>query len=162
MHAHTTFHGNWVLFSRGHWGSQPRERAKKKQEGQELHLAHFWLETGLRVSKNLGQVDMMVLHTAQQETRPSPTVSYGRRRVDICSYSSSHTLAPRSHLLREHCWIILPPQTRQSHNKQDIREKKKKKPDVFLLNNVHMCGELALRDRGRGQLLIFTFLSCFI
>ena len=159
MHAHTTFHGNWVLFCRGHWGSQPRERAKKKTGGPGTSPCSF-LAGGRPQSEQEPRTDW---HDgpAHNSTSNPPFPRYGRRRVDICHYSSSHTLEPRSHLLREHCWIILPPQTRQSHYKQDIREKKEK-PDVFLLNNVHMCGELALRDGGRGQLLIFTFLSCFI
>ena len=98
---------------------------------------------------------------AHNSTSNPPFLHYGRRQVDICRYSSSHTLEPRSHLLREHCWIILPPQKDKAIINRILGKRKKKKPDVFLLNNVHMCGELALQDRGRGQLLIFTFLSCF-
>lgn len=52
-------------------GASQGKEPRKKQEGQELHRAHFWLEAGLRVSKNPGQIDTMVLRTTQQATRPS-------------------------------------------------------------------------------------------
>lgn len=80
MHAHTPVHGNGFV-QQGTLRESAEGKSQEKTGGPGASLAHFLLETGLGASRNPGQVDRRVLHTTgQEEARPSPTASYGRRR----------------------------------------------------------------------------------